>query len=161
MLQPIPIQGPKARYRGAALWRVTADSPKRSLPDVQGGRWTCGETTSLGAYFMRPVCRAECDDPRRLAVDVGLERNGPGRYGYEGVASMARPWLSRWGGYPALVQSESVVPRSDRQGRGMVGSFGGWRSWSAWRPPVYSMPGTTDGSAVPRMQCVQDRSMEL
>ena len=75
VLAPVPAQGPKARYRGAALWRVTAPSPQISLPAIRGGGWECGQTSPLGAYFMRPVCRMRCNDPAHLAVDVGLEAN--------------------------------------------------------------------------------------
>jgi len=102
LLAPVPIQGPKARYRGAALWRVTAPSPSLSLPPIRNGLWVCGQTSPLGAYFMRPVCRAECDDPHQIPVDAGLEGVHDPELSWQMLASLARPWLSRWGGYPAL-----------------------------------------------------------
>ena len=117
------------------------------------------ETSPLGAFFMRPVCRAECLDPSLVAVDVGLQRRAgdgsghdAGRHGMSLVASLARPWLSAWGGYPSLVQSESVVPRSDRQGGGMVASFGSWSGWGAWHAPRYRLGDEME----PDMRCVRD-----
>jgi len=154
------VQGPKARYRGAALWRAVAPSADRSLPAIAGGYWSCNETSPLGAYFMRPVCRAQCNDPRMIAIDRGIEESiDSDVQGYTLAASLARPYLTRWGGYPALRQSTSVIPRSDRLPGGVVASFGGWMNWSTWHPPQYEM--TSGVLQPPNMQCKRDNGRSM
>jgi len=124
-----PVAGPIATYRGTVGSRLFAPPANVSLPPIARGSWDCNMTSIEGAYIGRPVCRAACDSPENVAVDLGIERwaseneremevgdssTGSARNsGFRLAVSTVRIWWTFWTGLPSLVQGTAVLPRQD------------------------------------------------
>jgi len=91
--------------------RIVPPDPWASLPLVEGGEWVCNDTSRVGSFRSRPVCRVECDDPSHVAVDEALEPADSHRVGWAIAASVSRLWYSYWSGWPEL-------PRAGRDEKG-------------------------------------------